>query len=387
MRGKGREKGWLKNSVSGHICNLSSDHPTIDSSVLLVPSLSIIESKEAAFLLQNDCNEIASALQISSTDSSFLGSLKRYRAEVKKTIESRGGGFELYTKNKNVLQARKEISTFIRGFEECIEDSKTLLFNGQRVTTSLYLPLCLVNKRYKQTSEAFAGEKGRLASNSAEYVRLKNTANDNKRAVLETRSKKTIWMQSLQQGNAVLTRISLSELLRDGVSGKQSAALSAYANSVFYDEQMTDANLLELRDKSEFWPQFSHLEEFEGYLEREERLSFLANRQELEGVRRRDDKTGYKRRYRALHRYKVERAKKLFLLAKRLLNPDHEVAKIMLNQFKDDVEAYEKEKKQKNEKWRIGNSKRKASNINIELIELEDAAFGLLKQKILKSTL
>eukprot|EP00985_Skeletonema_marinoi_P028218 scaffold24331_cov80-Skeletonema_marinoi.AAC.1 len=207
-----------------------------------------------------------------------------------------------------------------------------------------------------------------------------------KKNVLSTRRKKENWMQSFQQGDVELTQISLPVLLRGGVSDKDREAFVAYANCVFYEEQMKDANLHSQLYKSKFWPQSSNLEEYEGYFERVERLSILAGREELEGVRIRDDISAWNRAYRAVHRYEVERNKTLYLIAKRVLNQDHEVAKMMLNQFKNKVDADEKERERKREKKRIKTRRdqKKLSNINIELNELEEAAFELLKQQTLK---
>ena len=96
--------------------------------------------------------------------------------------------------------------------------------------------------------------------------------------------------------------------------------------------------------------------------------------------------------YSAMAKYKVERAKTLFLIAKKLLNPDDEAAKIMLKQFKNRVDEDEEKRKQKrkkkNEKEKIKRQKQKQKSKfaggEFTWNELEAAAFGLLKQKTLK---
>ena len=93
----------------------------------------------------------------------------------------------------------------------------------------------------------------------------------------------------------------------------------------------------------------------------------------------------------AMVKYKVERAKTLFLIAKKLLNPDDEAAKIMLKQFKNKVDEDEekrkqkrKRKKKKDEKIKRQKQKSKFAGGEFTWNELEEAAFGLLKQKTLK---
>ena len=173
--------------------------------------------------------------------------------------------------------------------------------------------------------------------------------------MLLTRTKKAHWMQSFQQGEAAFTEISFHALLRDGVSDTERDVFLAYAVSVFSEEQMMDANLQIIHYQSEFWPQSQNLEESERYFERDNRLRY------------------------------VERAKTLFLIAKKLLNPDDEAAKIMLKQFKNKVdEDEEKRKKKKDEKIKRQKQKSKFAGGEFTWNELEEAAFGLLKQKTLK---
>eukprot|EP00985_Skeletonema_marinoi_P034146 scaffold43260_cov183-Skeletonema_marinoi.AAC.1 len=108
---------WLQQRILGHVERLPSDHLTIHSCQLLLPGLSDIESKAAAFILQNQGNEIASALGI-PLDKRFNNALVSCRKPFKKKIESHCGGLELYTQNMSIAKARKEYDIFVRDNEE-----------------------------------------------------------------------------------------------------------------------------------------------------------------------------------------------------------------------------------------------------------------------------
>ena len=374
---------WLQTKVLDHVESLPLTHSSIDSWQLLRPGLSAPDAKAAAFLLQNKQPTIFTTLRISK-DNRAEKALQSCRKESKKKIDSHcDGGVNLYTKRVNIAAARKQIVDTIHGHEEP-DDNSTFIFDAHKLSTLVYTPALAGNNEYKVAVEAFASEKHRLKCTDQEYIELKSKVTSTKRSMNEIWGKKTDWWQSFQPR---ASQISFSALLVPGVSDEDSGALLAWAKSFFYEEQMIEANLQILYYKSNISPQIVNLEEYERYPETEERLRFEAEREEMEGVAYRDDDTGHHRKGRAARRYLVERNKTLYLMANAWLNPEHEVSKIMLSQFKSKVDADDEKRKKKNEKRRKRNKERrekKKSEIDAELEELKEKAFGILKQQIVK---
>jgi len=384
-----KERGWFERAVSDFVQGTGSD-PSTFNTFRFLPGLSDSKAKIAAFTFQNPPIKIAACLGL-ACDKSLRENHQSLRTKMRKEIDSGGGGFDVYEQTVKNAQARIKYLEFITGHEEPINNTMELLCNGNEVTTSDFLPLQMINNLHKQARENWESVKGIHGYTSVEYINLKAKSGNTKNAVLETRVKKADWMQSFQQQTT--TRISLPELLREDVPDIAKEVLWAYASSVMHDEQMVNANLNGLLNKSTFWPQLQGLDEYERCLEREHRLRYLEAHEEMEGVRRVDDRTGQTRLNRNMARYKSERAKTLLLYATRWMNPDHEVAKIMLKQFKNVVDAdeeksrkrKEKQKQKDRERYVKSESEKRFAGGVFTLNELEEAANKLLKQKTLKS--
>ena len=375
--------GWLQTKLSAHVGNLSSDNSIIDSCQLLRPGLSVPDAKVAAFILQNKTGTIVSTLQAAgvqiSNDRKTEAALYRYRNVIKKKIESHcDGGVKLYEKRMNIAEAGKVYDNLVHGHEEP-DDNSTFIHDDNKISPLVYIPALIGNNMYKEALEAMALAKHRLKSTSPEYIELNDKVANKKKLMTKNWEKKTDWWHSFQPRTS---QISFPALLVPGVSDEESEAFLAWAKSFFFEEQMMKANLQVVYYKSDdIFPQSANLAEYERYPETEARLRFEARREESEGVTR--NASLYQKQSSAAHRYIAERNKTLYLMAKAWLNPDHEASKIMLSQFKSELDADDEKRKKRNEKQRIRRKKKK-SEIDDELEELVEEAFGLLKQQIVR---
>lgn len=382
------KRGWLTRDVKSFVENLPTDHPSINSCHSL-QRLTVIDSKIAAFILQNDRAGIADWLDRPNDDSLNVA-FHRYRKskEWKAMIERQeGGNLDNYTQTLNIAKARKVYADFVRGYEERSNDN-TLLFNGNEFTWPFYYPLRSLNNLYENALVEMARAKHTLpSSTSAEYCTLNNKIGNSKIEVLKVRVKRDQWFDSFQQkgDTTALTDILITDLLFDDVSDKDKDAFCAYMASVFEDDQMTHADRLVAHYKSKFWPQLQHqeLEECERFFETHYRERIL----ELRAAGRKFTWP--------MRKYKEQRRKTLLFIASRVLNPDHHAAKILLAQIKTRVDADEEESKKKSKKKsemikkqrmkrKLSESKSQFAGGDFTWDELEEAAFELLKQKTVK---
>ena len=368
----------LQKKVLAHVKSLPLTHSSIDSCQLLRPGLSEPDAKAAAFLLQNESATIATTLGFANLDGKTRKAISTCRTSLKEKIDSRCGGVKLYEKRVNIAEARKELVNVVRGHEEP-DDNSTFIHDNNKISSLVYAPALVGNNAHKVAVEAFASEKHRLGCKDQEYVDLLQKVTNTRRLMKDNWGKKEAFLQSFQP---TVNQVSFSALLRNGVLDKDSNALLAYANCFFFEEQMMKANLQVVYYKSDdIFPQSANLAEYERYPETEARLRFEARREESEGKESR-------RKEMAARRYMEERDKTLHLMAKAWLNPDHEVSKIMLSQIKSKVDVDDEKRKKRNKKSsesrRKSYWKKKKAEIDDELEELVEEAFGIVKQQIVK---
>ena len=404
-----KKRGWLKADITDCVRDLDWDDPSITSALFLrrPPTtdrngLPDINAKIAAFAMQNDQPKIAGLLGIEN-DKSFVGALQKLRNAIRKEIESDGGGLVVYEQRMSIENYETKVEVFLHGHVEPINNGMEIIVKEDSCCTlSYYYPLHLANVRYLQASRAFAAAKVTLKPSSDEYTTLVNTMGTRKQTVTTMRRKKVEWTQNLQQGNESLIPVQqFSEMLRlrDGVSmdDYEVVVMWEYIVCMLRHQQMEDAEMLVSFYESSNWhPQLHDLEEYESFLEREARESFLESEKYDNKVRTRKGqvrtrKGHWNQRTRIMRKYKAEREQTLLNKAQRLLDPENVAVKMLQKQCQisiDKQSEYEEKTRRKARQRKRKESKAKLVEEKFgggmfTLSELRDAAKTTLEKKTL----